>query len=294
MSQLKILILGGNRFFGLHLAKNLLQKGHQITLLNRGTIADGLGDSVSRIKADRGNLLTLQEAFEDREWDIVFDQICYTATEAEQACQFFKDRVGRYVVTSSESVFDGGENQQESAFDPSSYDFNEIADAKTNYQEAKRQVEVIFSRQTNFEVSMVRPSLVVGMDDYTNRLKWHIARIERGLPIYFPNIDIQSDFIKSDQAGSALEIIGLSKLWGPINCTTRGSMSLRQLVSMCEEVTQKRIVLASQQEGDNHSPYGGKASKTMNTDILYSLGFDAPPSSDWMYKLIEQIWKDLK
>lgn len=72
-------------------------------------------------------------------------------------------------------------------------------------------MEVIFSTKASFEVSIVRPSLVVGMDDYTDRLKWHVQRVAQSLPIYFPNIEARSDFILSEQAGQALKIIGLSR-----------------------------------------------------------------------------------
>lgn len=78
---MNILILGGNRFFGLHLAKQLLHEGHQITLLNRGQGDDGLGHQIERIQVDRRERKKLEKAVDGKKWDIVFDQICYTPTE---------------------------------------------------------------------------------------------------------------------------------------------------------------------------------------------------------------------
>jgi nucleoside-diphosphate-sugar epimerase len=287
---MKILIIGGNRFFGRHLTQELLTEGHKITLLNRGKIDDGFGDCINRIRADRQHEFELKKAVSHDEWDLVFDQVCYNAQEARSACRIFRDKVRRYIVTSSESIYDHGEDQQESKFNPKIYRFTKDADHTENYQDAKRQVEAVFAQHASFEVTIVRPSLVVGLDDYTNRLKWHIDRVRNSLPIYFPNIDIRSDFIRSDQAGLAMKLIGLAQT-NPmlVNCTTRGSITLKTLVGMCEEVTGKKSVIAPTQVDDNHSPYGGSDNKTMNTDRLYSMGFAAMSSENWIHDLVQKI-----
>src|SRR5690606_28504969 len=112
-----------------------------------------------------------------------------TASEAKSACRIFKSKTKRYVVTSSESVYDYGLNQSEDCFDPLSFSFSQEADKNKDYQAAKRQMEAVFTREAGFEIAIVRPSLVVGADDYTKRLSGHIERIRSGQPIYFPDID---------------------------------------------------------------------------------------------------------
>lgn len=286
---MNILIIGGNRFFGRHLAMELLNDGITVTLLNRGKAADGFGSKVERLVADRTSDSSMTEVLKGKTWDLVYDQVCYSAQEARSACRLFESKTKRYVVTSSESIYENGLDQKETDFLPAAFDFTLDADRNEDYQGAKRQVEAIFTREAQFETAIVRPSLVVGTDDYTGRLKWHVDRVRKSLPLYFPDIEIQSDFICSDQAGAALKLIGLSKHTGPVNCTTRGSVSLQNLVSMCETVTGNKANIATKHEGDNHSPYGGTASKTMNTDLLYSLGFAAPSSTDWIYNLIIQL-----
>ncbi len=289
---MNILIIGGNRFFGRHLADELLKDGTTVTLLNRGKADDGFGNKVERLVADRANESSMTNALKSKSWDLVFDQVCYEAQEARSACRLFEGKTKRYVVTSSESIYENGIDQKELNFLPATFDFTSDADRNEDYQQAKRQVEAVFTREAQFETAIVRPSLVVGTDDYTARLKWHVDRVFKGLPIYFPKIEIQSDFIRSDQAGLALKLIGHSRHTGPVNCTTRGSVSLQNLISMCETVTDKKANLASKHEGDNHSPYGGTASKTMNTDLLYSLGFKAPSSAEWLENLVAQVAAD--
>lgn len=287
---MNILILGGNRFFGLHLAKILIQEGHQITLLNRGKTDDGLGHQVERIQADRRERKKLEKAVEGQKWDLVYDQICYTATEAREACEIFASKANRYIVTSSESVFDYGADQPEIAFDPLSYTFSKEVSATENYQEAKRQMEVVFTESLILRnVAIVRPSLVVGLDDYTQRLHWHVRRTAQQLPMYFPDINIETDFILASDMGLALKAVGFSSFTGPVNCTSPGSVRLSDMIQMCERATGKKAVLAREASDDNHSPYGGDQTKTMNTHLLASIGFKAKPATQWIEQLINEI-----
>lgn len=284
---MNILILGGNRFFGLHLAKALLQEGHQVTLLNRGKTDDGLGQQVERIQVDRRERKKLEKAVEGKKWDIVFDQICYTATEAREACEVFAARATRYVATSSESVFDNGVDQPELNFDPLTYTFSKEVVSADNYKEAKRQMEVVFTESLIMRnCAIVRPSLVVGLDDYTGRLLWHVKRTAEGLPMYFPDLDVETDFILSHDMGLALKAVGFSSHTGPVNATSYGSIRLRDLIQMCERATGKKAVFADSPTDENHSPYGGDKTKTMNTKLLVSLGFKPVPSAQFIEQLV--------
>ncbi len=286
---MKVLIIGGNKFFGRHLAQNLIRDRYEVTLLNRGQIDDGFGNKIHRLKVDRQLEDSLRAAVKGKKWDLIFDQVCYTASEAKIACNVFDGKTSRYIVTSSESIYENGTDQVEDLFDPKTYQFDKEASPIENYQEAKRQVESVFSKSSFAEVVIVRPSLVVGLDDYTGRLKWHLDRIRKGLPIYFPNLDIKSDFIRSDQAGLALKMIGSSRYVGAINLTCPGSVSLRNLLVSCENATGEKAILAKKEEEGNHSPYGGLATKTMNTNLLSSLGVELESSELWLENLIVEI-----
>ena len=102
MAKKRALVLGGNRFFGRHLTLALLADGYEVTLLNRGRIDDHLGESVNRMKVDRSNEADLTRALHGTSWDIVFDQICFTASEARAICNLLVGKTERVVFTSSQ------------------------------------------------------------------------------------------------------------------------------------------------------------------------------------------------
>ncbi len=283
---MKVLILGGNRFFGRRLVHILVEKGHEVTILNRGNLNEGLPSEIKYLKADRKDFQQMQSAIADRQWDLVYDQICYSAEEARAACELFRQRTQRYVFTSSESVYEDGASLEESAFQAFGYHFDKIVQPHENYQAAKRQAEAVFAREASFPVASVRMSLVVGEDDYTQRLQWHIDRVARGQPIHFPNVDAHLDFISSAAAAEALLQIGVSGNKGPINCSAPVALKIRELLSMIEESVGQTAKLTVTQDRENSSPYGITSDKFMNVSLLSSIGFTAQETSSWMKNLI--------
>lgn len=287
MSKKRVLIIGGNRFFGKHLALSLLSSGYEVTLLNRGRHEDGLKNKVNRLQADRTNLQEIKKILNGKDWDIVFDQICYSAIEARTICSLLHGSTDRVIFTSSQSVYDYGFNLSESAFDPFCYQYSEEVTAQENYSEAKRQAEVEFSKFPDLKPIMVRLPFVIGSDDYTKRLSWHIDRCMNGRPIYFPNIHARVGFIRSDFAGYALHKIAESDLTGPINCACPGDIKLSELVRKIEESTGKSCILTSQATDENQSPYGIEQDWTMNIDKLKSIGIKLTDLKIWLPELLK-------
>ena len=70
---MKILILGGTRFFGIHMVNELLAKGHDITIATRGKAADDYGNQVRRITLERTNAASMKNALGNGHYDVVID-----------------------------------------------------------------------------------------------------------------------------------------------------------------------------------------------------------------------------
>jgi nucleoside-diphosphate-sugar epimerase len=176
---MRILVIGGNRFFGKRLVSKLLDSKADVTLLNRGLLGDPFGDKVKRIAADRKQLSHELPQLKNEKWDVVYDQACYEAEDARKSCQTFSGLVKHYVFTSSESVYAWKGDLKEEDFDPATYRFDSDADRNVNYAEAKRQCETIFTQQNAFPLTSFRFPFVVGPDDYTRRLRFHVEEISQ-------------------------------------------------------------------------------------------------------------------
>jgi hypothetical protein len=129
-----------------------------VTLLNRGNLDDGLGTQAQRLKADRQSKESLSAAVANQTWDLIYDQVCYHAFEARIATEVFKGKTNRYILTSTESVYDYGSDQPEANFDANTYRFESDALPTVDYQAAKRQVEHVFTTAAAFpELVRIRP-----------------------------------------------------------------------------------------------------------------------------------------
>ena len=180
----KILVLGGTRFFGRKLVEILLEQKHEITIVTRGMSGNPFGDEVEHIKVDRKDSAAFKAALVNRKFDIVYDNICYSPNEAMQLCEIFNGKIGKLVFTSTLSTYEAsGKPHAESDFDPTSYEIVMGDTHEFTYGEGKRLAEAVFYRYAEFPVVAVRFPIVMGEDDYTRRLHFHVERILNDEPI---------------------------------------------------------------------------------------------------------------
>jgi nucleoside-diphosphate-sugar epimerase len=286
----KILILGGTRFFGKKLVELLIEQQNDITIATRGNTADPFGNSVKRLQLDRTDSAALGQALGSLEFDVVYDNICYTPQEAEVAFKLFAGRTGKYIVTSSLSVYPFGEpSNVEEDFDPYRYPLPEVHAAEVDYAEGKRLVEAVIFQKATFPAAAVRFPIVLGHDDYTRRLHFHIEHILQGLPIGIPNLNTKMSFINSDEAASFLAWLGHSNLEGPVNACSHGQLTIGQLISLITQTTGKKANIVTESEEVHSSPFGVPESWYMDTTKAGAAGFEFKQLSDWMPKLINEI-----
>jgi nucleoside-diphosphate-sugar epimerase len=280
----RALIIGGNRYFGRRLASLLLERGAEVTLLNRSGEGDGLGERVRRIRLDRRKLA--RGVVGEGSWDVVYDQACYDALEARGACAAFEGRAGRYVFTSSQSVYGQGLALAESVFDPRALHFDKAIDRDADYGEAKRQAEAVFFREGSFETTAVRFPIVLGPDDYTGRLKFHVDRVRDGKPIALPNPDARISLIHAADAAAFLAALAERRLEGPVNCCAPEPIRLSELLGEIERRTGRAAILSP--SGDP-SPFGVEHDWAMDAARAGEWGFKAAPISQWLPGLVAEL-----
>ncbi|MCB0414172.1 MAG: NAD-dependent epimerase/dehydratase family protein [Bdellovibrionales bacterium] len=283
---MKILIIGGNRFFGKKLAGLLINQGHELTLLNRGNLDDGFDDKVLRLKCDRTNEQDLKNAIFGKQWDVVYDQVCFDYRTAKMATEIFNGKTSYYIFTSSQSVYPAGQNIYEDEFSTENYKLENEVSGFENYAEAKRQAEYGLWKHSDFLLCRVRLPIVIGNDDYTNRFNFHVERIKNEQPIYFPNINAKMSFITSDFAAQALASFSEKKIEGAINVASPLPISLNRFVGILEDRIGKKAILSSHPHVDQNSPYGAEEDWFMNCDKLKNSGLVGPSIEKWLPQLL--------
>lgn len=93
--------MGGTNFNGLALVHELVRRGHDVTVLNRGKSEADIPDSVHRLVGDRGEPDTIRAALAGTEWDVVQDITAYHPADVELMLELLRDRVGHYIFASS-------------------------------------------------------------------------------------------------------------------------------------------------------------------------------------------------
>lgn len=287
----KILVLGGSRYFGKRLVNLLLQEGcHEITVATRGLSEVEYDGTVQSIKLDRKDEEALKSAAAAGPWDIVYDNICYSPDDAFAAVRAFDGQVGRYILTSTLSVYDFSDQViTESDFDPYGYKLRMGKAADFSYGEGKRLAEAAFFEKADFPVCAMRIPIVLGPDDYTRRLHFHVERVMRGTPIGVPNPEAAMSLITSAEAASFLQWLGKSSLTGPVNACSDGSLSIGGIIGLIEEITGKQADIRTETEAENMSPFGISASWVMDHSKAQEAGYCFESVYDWLPHLIRDI-----
>lgn len=287
----KILVLGGTQYFGKKLVRKLIDNGDEVTIATRGTKSDSFGDLVKRLVIDREKKETMAEAFQDKDWDLVYDQSCFSPIEARDTAEVLKGKVKRYIFTSTQAVYEFGTLHKEANFDP--YSFQVIYKNRRDYpgyegyQEAKRASEAVFHQLGYFDVVSVRFPIVVSEDDYTERLKFHVQKVLSGEPIGIPNPGLRFSFIHADEAADFLVDIGNSNFTGPINPGSAGDISLQQLMDRIALLVAKDAIVVNDTHPGTVSPYSLPGSWSIDTSLASGLGYAFTELHQLMDELIK-------
>jgi nucleoside-diphosphate-sugar epimerase len=268
------LILGGTQFVGKRLVQLLIDEGVEVTVATRGLKADAFGDQVSRLIINREDAESLEKAFKDKTWDVVFDQTCYSSQEALDTLNELKGKVQKYIFTSSQAVYDFGTNHVEESFNP--FVYKPVLKSRRDYigyvgyQEAKRAAEAILFQNADFPVVAVRFPIIIGKDDYTNRLQFHVENVKEGKPMFIEHPDFRYSFIDSGEAASFLLSMTKSDYQGPVNPGSAEDISLIELVELIENLIGTEAILSD--DGDP-SPYNLPGAWSVNTSLVKSMGY---------------------
>ncbi len=184
-TPLRILILGGTGFIGPYQVQYALDRGHRVTLFNRGRTNPGLFPTVEKLIGDRATDL---KSLEGRQWDFVIDNSATDPLWVERSVALLQNAVKRYCFVSTRSVYFDTSRVPMTIDAPVCTPENTPVEAgkPLPYCLAKALSENLVRKYFGDRTLIVRPSLVVGPGDLTDRFTYWPVRIERGGEILAP------------------------------------------------------------------------------------------------------------
>lgn len=209
----------------------------------------------------------------------------------------FSGKTDKYILTSTLSVYDyvdHGKPLPEEAFDPYHYPVRLASRDDFTYQDGKRAAEAVFFQQNAFPVTAVRFPIVLGPDDYTKRLHFHIERVLAQQPIGASNPDAKRTFIHAQEAADFLYWVGQSGINGPVNACSLGEMSVKDIVAAIEKETEKTAILQTDTAEEHLSPFEVPSSWLMDTTKAAAAGFSFWQLQEWMDRLIRELAEEYR
>jgi 2'-hydroxyisoflavone reductase len=183
---LRILILGGTGFIGPYQVQYALDRGHTVTLFNRGKTNPKLFPTVEKLIGDRNGDL---KSLEGREWDAVIDNSVQTDPHwVTLSASLLQKNVKQYVFVSTRSVY------SDLSRVPMTSDAPVFTEETARWDRSKpmpyglvkalaeKEAQKYFPGRT----TIVRPGLIIGPGDLTDRFTYWPVRIERGGDVLAP------------------------------------------------------------------------------------------------------------
>jgi 2'-hydroxyisoflavone reductase len=179
-----LLILGGTGFLGPHVVEQALVRGMKVTLFNRGKTNADLFPEVEKLRGDRDGDL---EALRGRSWDAVLDTSGYVPRIVRASAELLAPSVQQYVFISSVSVYAEFSRVGITEEDPVGTIEDETSeDVSAHYGPLKALCERAAEQAMPGRVANIRPGLIVGPRDNSDRFTYWPVRIARGGEVLAP------------------------------------------------------------------------------------------------------------
>jgi 2'-hydroxyisoflavone reductase len=234
---MRVLVLGGTSFVGRHVAEEALARGHELTLFNRGRSDPGLFPDAEHLRGDRDGDL---EALRGRCWDVAVDPSGFVPRVVRASAELLAPQVERYCFVSTVSVY----------ADTSIVGIDEDAPVATladetvedvtgeTYGALKALCERAVEDALPGRALVLRPGLIVGPHDRTDRFGWWVRRVAEGGEVLAPGCpdEVLQTIDVRDLAAFALDLLeqgasGTYNLVGP-----QEPYSWRTYLEACRDV----------------------------------------------------------
>lgn len=234
---MKLLVIGGTSFVGRAFVEEALEGDHEITLLHRGKTGADLFPELEHVLGDRATDLG---KLGDRHWDAVYDSSGFLPRVVRASTEFFRDRATQYQFISTISVYedwatpDRDENGRLGQID---HEDTDVLDNST-YGPYKVRCEKAVEAAFDGRCTIVRPGLIFGPHDPTNRFPYWVDRFATQQEVLVPSrLEQPTQQIDArDLAAFSLRCIE-NRIFGIYNaCGGEHPKTLGDLFAICQSL----------------------------------------------------------
>ncbi|KAB8188544.1 NAD-dependent epimerase/dehydratase family protein [Lysobacter maris] len=247
---LRILVMGGTGFLGPHFVEAARARGHRLTLFNRGKtnperFSGAEYADVEQLHGDRKSDLSALDA--GQRWDVVLDTSAYVPADVTRSTRLLAPRTGQYLVVSTVSVYARNDlpgMDEDGALielpDPTVTEVN-----GETYGGLKALCERAAEAEMPGRTTIVRPGLIVGPGDTTDRFTYWPARADRGGEILAPGRpDGPTQFIDVRDLAAFLLHLLEQRTVGTFNADApAGALTMGRLLETCQQVARRMNVM---------------------------------------------------
>jgi nucleoside-diphosphate-sugar epimerase len=236
--KLTILIMGGTGFLGPHIVNTATVRGHKLTLFNRGKTHPGLFPNIEQLHGDRKTDLS---ALKDRKWDVVIDTSAYIPGDVTRSTTLLAPNVGQYILISTVSVYAKMDKpgMDESSAVATTDDPNAEKVTNENYGALKALCESAAMKVMPDRTTVIRPGLIVGPGDPTDRFTYWPVRVARGGEVLAPGSAKDfTQFIDGRDLADFIVLCAEKKTLGTFNADAQaGSITMGRLLDTCKNMS---------------------------------------------------------
>jgi len=234
-TPIRILILGGTTFIGPHQIKYALDRGHEVSIFTRGQTEPPFFhdyfERVEQLVGDRNNDLS---ALEGREWDAVIDNSASIPRWVSMTTELLRDHVDRYLFVSSISAYaDFATVGIDETYPVGQLSAPDV-ESMQEYGPMKARCEAINTEVFGENAINVRPGLIIGPGDNTDRWTYWPVRVARGGEVLAPNspADPVQNIDARDLSEWIVRLVETRGSGGTYNATSE----VQQFGAMLEEI----------------------------------------------------------
>lgn len=257
---MKILVIGGTIFLGKHVVAEALRRGYEVTLFNRGKHNPEMFPDVEKIRGDRLSDLKLLAG---KTFDTVIDTCGYFPRAVRISAEYLKELAPHYTFISSISVYKDFSKKGLDEYSETATIEDESTEEVTGetYGALKRLCEMTAENIYGSKALIIRPGLIVGEDDPSDRFTYWVHRVADGGRIAVPDsLDRPVQFIDVKDLSSFILDLSGKGTGGIFNATgPENPLTFGDFLKACSKVagTAPEFVMMSEEfiEKHNIEPY---------------------------------------